>query len=268
MLRPMRMRSSAAGLVCAVLLAGCGTGGGADLSTTDARGGPSCEERALDAPPDSAIDWANYLRWEDRVYTAKRENDPAVVPDAQLGSVTCTRSGSRTPVNHVIAEHEAAYLEVGTPFHSIAGRSPEAALTAVLNGQRLVFAFDAMLTDQLLEAQRPASDVLRVDAADLSGATVCKAETSVDLPDQQCRDLTADAARRIAAALDGAPPYGAGPECLGDAPVYEVVLAHPSVKPVPIVIHTACGPVSVGKQRYRLSDEVASVVTREHDRAH
>src|SRR5688572_12639215 len=39
--------------------------------------------------------------------------------------------------------------------------------------------------------------------------------------------------------------YDAGTECLGDAPVYEVVLADPSVKPVPTVIHTACGPVSI-----------------------
>lgn len=277
MLRPMRVWSRAVIPLLALLLtAGCGQEIAEQLSTSErasaaaAGAGPSCEERALDAPPDSAISWAHYLRWGDRVYTSSASPGTAepVVPSELLGEVSCKRSNSLTPVAHIIADGEAAYLEAGTPIYAIAGRSADDAVTAIFNGDRLVFTFDKQLTANLVEAQRPAGDVLRVPAGEVSGATICKSEHSVDLPDKQCRELDQSAAGRVAKALDGAVPFGAGTDCLdGDAPVYKITLGSNTKAMTPIVVWTGCGPVSVGDRRYRVHNEIVETVTSEHDAA-
>lgn len=277
MLRHMLMKHSGCGfyfLSLALFLSGCGQGtterASSQSSLAEVRpGGPSCEERSLDAPPDSAISWANYLRHGDRVYSATFEGQPAkaVAPAARLGKVTCKRSNSVTPVNHVLRDGEAAYVELGTPFHAVDGQSSEDAITAVFDDKQFVFTFDKQLTADLVEAQRPATDVLVLSASDAAGATVCKAETIVDLPDKQCRGLDAAAARRIVEVLNGAMPYGAGSDCLeGDGDIYKVTLED-ATDAAPITLSTTCGPAVMGDRRYRLDDGVAEAVAQEHDAA-
>ena len=231
------------------------------------RGGPSCEELSLDAPPDSAISWAHYLRFGDRVYTTTgRPADATLVPGERLGTVTCTRSGSHTPVHHLIRDGEAAYLETGTEFHAIAGRRADEAITAVFNGERLVFTPDPMLTNQLVEAQRPAGDVLDVQT-DAAPVEVCKAQTTVDLPNTDCKQLDPEAAARLAGVLDGAAPYGVGEPCTkGDGRVYKIVIDGADA-PRELIVNTPCGPLTEGARRYQVTDDLSRVVIREHEDA-
>lgn len=269
MLRQMRMRCLRGFALAAVvvLASGCGD---TDAPSADGpaqpQGGPSCGDTAVDAPPDMAIEWAEYLRFGDRVYAASRKAEPAPVLGERLGAVTCTRSSSRTPVNHLIQDGEAAYLEVGTEFHAIAGRSPDEAITAVFNGEQLVFTLDRTMTAQLADAQRPASDVLDVPT-DASSAEVCKAPSIVDLPNTDCKQLGADAAGRLAAALDGTPPFGVGEPCgKGDGRVYKIALGRQRVSRE-FIVYTPCGPLTEGARRFRVTDELSRVLIREHEDA-
>lgn len=255
-------------LAAVVLLAsGCGdTTAQVGQESSQPRCGPSCEETSLDAPPDGAISWAEYLRFGDRVYSAAHTGQPAPVVGERLGAVTCTRSNSRTPVNHLIRDGEAAYLKVGTEFHAIAGRSPDEAITAVFDGKQLVFTPDPMLTAQLIEAQRPASDVLDVPT-DAAPAEVCKATTTVDLPNTNCKQLDTAAAGRLAAALDGAAPFGVGEPCSkGEGKVYKIGLGPPADSRE-FIVNTPCGPITEGERRYRVTDDLSRVLMREHEDA-
>lgn len=267
--RHMRMGClSSVALAAVVLLSsGCGdTPDEAGQESSQPRGGPSCEETSLNAPPDGAISWAEYLRFGDRVYSAARTGQPAPVVGQGLGAVTCTRSNSRTPVNHLIRDGEAAYLKVGTEFHAIAGRSPDEAITAVFDGKQLVFTPDPMLTAQLIEAQRPASDVLDVPT-DAAPAEVCKATTTVDLPNTNCKQLDTAAAGRLAAALDGAAPFGVGEPCSkGEGKVYKIGLGPPADSRE-FIVNTPCGPITEGERRYRVTDDLSRVLMREHEDA-
>lgn len=270
MLRHMLMRvlRLAAMLALVVLAAACGdTVDQVAQEASPPRGGPSCEERAVDVPPDSAISWAHYLRFGDRVYTTTGEPaDAALAVGERLGSVTCTRSGSRTPVQHLIRDGEAAYLEAGTEFHALAGRSPDDAITAVFGGERLVFTPDAMLTTQLAEAQRPSSDVLEV-RSDGAPVEVCTAPTPVDLPNTECRRLAPDAAARLSGALDGAAPYGVGEPCeRGDGRVYKIVIGEPDASRE-LVVTLPCGPLTEGTRRYQVADDLGRAVIHEHEAA-
>ncbi len=272
MLRHMLMRSlRIAALVAGVVLtAGCGDQGSQIAQEpSPSTGGSSCEERSVDVPPDSAVSWANYLRFGDRVYTATvtgKRAEPALVPGERLGVVTCTRSDSRTPLNHLVRNGEAAYLETGTEFHSIVGRSTSEAITAVLNGERLVFTPDQVLTAQLAEAQRPASDVLDVQT-EAALVELCKADTPVDPPHTNCKRLDAAAAARLAVALDGAASYGVGEPCRGtDAQVYKIVVGR-SAASREFMVSTPCGPLTEGTRRYLVTDYLSRVLSHEHEEA-
>jgi hypothetical protein len=62
-------------------------------------GGPSCEERAVEVPPDAAISWASYLRVGDSVCTAAVEpaaRAPVVGEGARCYRIT--EELSRVPV--------------------------------------------------------------------------------------------------------------------------------------------------------------------------
>jgi hypothetical protein len=170
-------------------------------------------------------------------------------------------------VDHLIRDGEAAYLEVGTEFHAIVGRNPETAIAVVFNDQRVIFAPDAMLTAQLVEAQRPSSDVLDVPG-DAATAEVCKAETIVDLPDTNCKQLGGDGVSGLVAALDGAAPFGVGEPCgKGEGRVYKVVLHEATGRKREFVISTPCGPLTEGARRYRVSEDLSRALIREHDEA-
>jgi hypothetical protein len=251
----------------ALLASGCGdTPDEVGQEFAQPWGGPSCEETSLDAPPDGTISWAEYLRFGDRVYSAARSGQSVPVVGERLGAVTCTRSNSRTPINHLIRDGEAAYLTVGTEFHAIAGRKPDEAITAVFDGKQVVFTPDPMLTSQLIEAQRPASDVLEVPT-DAAFVEACKATTIVDLPNTNCKQLDADAAGRLAAALDGAAPFGVGEPCgRGEGRVYKVALGPPADSRE-FIVNTPCGPLAEGDRRYRVTDDLSRVLIREHEAA-
>ena len=268
MLRHMRMRCLRSfALAVVVLASGCGD---IEAQVADAppqpRGGPSCGETSFEVPPDSAIECAEYLRFGDRVYTASRKTEPVPIAGERLGVVTCTRSSSRTPVNHLIQDGEAAYLEVGTEFHAIAGRSSDDAITALFNGKQVVFTRDATMTAQLAEAQRPAAAGLDVPTGNAS-TEVCKATSIVDLPNTDCKQLDADSAGRLAEALDGAAPFGVGEPCgRGEGRVYKIVLGG-SGAARELVVNTPCGPLTEGARRYRVTDELTRILIREHDEA-
>lgn len=117
-------------------------------------GGPSCDTTSLDSPPDAAALWENYLRWQDRVYTEVMDsgsNTPEPTFGEQLGTVACTRANSRTPLQHTIAEGEAAYLSTGTAFYAVAGRDPTRAVGATQGGKKVLFSYDPELTAELDE---------------------------------------------------------------------------------------------------------------------
>lgn len=235
--------------------------------TATIRGGPSCDERSLDEPPDSSSDWSNYLRYGERVYTATLdEAGSEVLAGEQLGTVTCKRSGSRTPLDHVLTEGEAAFLTVGTPFYAIQGRSPDDALLAEFEQKRLIFTLDPRSTAALADALRPASDVLVLPAAGLTGARVCKATTIIDLPNENCRRLDRPATARIAAALDGAPPQGTA-SCFSDEGVLRVGFEGPGARSVPIIVPLACGPIQVGTKTYRLTEVAANTLRAGYEAA-
>jgi len=166
-----------------------------------------------------------------------------------------------------MVDGEAAYLDVGTPFHAVQGRDPREAVTAVFNGQRLVFTVDRQLTTALAEAQRPVSDVLRIREQEVLGAQVCKADTTVDVPNTECRQLEEGAARRVAGALDGSAPYGPIGICTEDGPVYRVAFVQPASRGLTVVVPSACGPATVGDRRFRVDERDVRVVVEEHDGA-
>lgn len=106
-----------------------------------------------------------------------------------------------------------------------------------------------------------------LSASDTAGATVCKADTIVELPDRQCLGIDGTVARRLVRALNGAVPYGAGADCLkGDADVYKVTLED-ATDAGPITFPIDCGPAVVGDRRYRLPDGAAKAVAEEHEAA-
>ncbi|MBC7677784.1 MAG: hypothetical protein H7233_02175 [Pseudorhodobacter sp.] len=107
---------------------------------------------------------------------------------------------------------------------------------------------------------------LRVDAASVTGATVCLANGSGGYPDSGCRRLDEASARRLAAALDGAERLTGGTVCTAGGPVYRILLAEPGTKPAPIVVPTPCGPMTVAGNPFRLSDRVVRAVGTEYGR--
>jgi hypothetical protein len=63
-----------------------------------------------------------------------------VVPGLLLGRVTCTLSGSLTPLRgYVWQDGHSGFLEAGTPYYAVAGRPVEEAVGAVWNGRRTLF---------------------------------------------------------------------------------------------------------------------------------
>lgn len=127
-----------------------GAEGGAAPTPNGATGaGRSCEDKSLDNPPDSAIEWTNYLRWGDRMYAAKFEPKTGWTAGEVLGAVRCTRSNSLTPVEHTPGDGEAAFVHVGTPVHAVVGRAREVALTADCDGRSWLFFYDQDATVRL-----------------------------------------------------------------------------------------------------------------------
>lgn len=148
----MRRLAGALAAACTLLLvAGCGSGNGTATAGGEPRGLPSCGEQELDAPPDAAIDWTHYVRWNDRMYAAKFEPQTGFEPGQQLGAVECTRASSRTPVEHTPRHAEAAFLPTGTPVRSVKGQPVEDAITAEWDGRAWLFRFDAAATQRLAQ---------------------------------------------------------------------------------------------------------------------
>ena len=120
-----------------------------DLPAGPVRGSASCDpDRAERVPPDGAVDWSGYLVWQGRSYRAEQAGPPVGL-GARLGEVSCTRGGSRTPLDHVPGDGEAAWLPAGTAVHLVEGRAQEAALAALLGGVPTAFELDPAGTAQL-----------------------------------------------------------------------------------------------------------------------
>lgn len=131
-------------LVLAVLT-GCSSG-------FDGGRGPSCgstTDRNLALSPD-AVDFAPYLRWQDRMYLMSEATTPVTL-GPQLGEVRCRRSSSLTPVLHTPQPSEAAFLEPGTGVFAVRGRPTSTAVATrdQVTSEVQLFLYDESLTREL-----------------------------------------------------------------------------------------------------------------------
>ena len=107
---------------------------------TAVRGTRSCGVGST-AMPYLSVDHAHFVRHAGRTYVNQvGADEPEPVFGEELGRVTCTLSGSLTPLRgYVWQDGHSGFLEAGTPYYAVAGGPVEEAVGAVWNGRRTLF---------------------------------------------------------------------------------------------------------------------------------
>lgn len=123
----------------------------------------------------------------------------------------------------------------------------------------------AQVWQDAFEAQ-DSPENLRLTSDGVRGATLCLADARGEFPEDSCRLIGKDGADRLTRALNGAQPQGRQPMCDATGATYRLLFDMPSARVIPIIIPTACGPITVGPGQYRINDRAARALDAEYAR--
>jgi hypothetical protein len=92
--------------------------------------------------PSGTWDYANFIKWNGRMYVADGTSQTRVRLGRQLGTVRCRFDGSRTPFRSEPRDRDAGFLSQGTPFFAVEDLPPESGIGAAWEGRNLLFSVD------------------------------------------------------------------------------------------------------------------------------